>query len=185
MSTVSACPLWYPGMSVYKCTSFRCSVLFTLVNSYSNWSKQIFHKMNSSKMSCHVSKVAILSLWPTRSQEFNLSHPRLSLGVYLTVRPFWGEGTQVWWGWGWRGQDWTLPVPGWGWVSAAGIRELQWRRLGPVVSRACSAETCRTRGGGSPSLCAGRRSRSSEPHYIHCTFHWPYVHSSSNSVKQC
>lgn len=75
--------------------------------------------------------------------------------------------------WGWQ-RPWAGRGPGW-WRRRAVLAPGQPPRLrGPAGSG-------RTRGGASPSPCAGRRSRSTVLHCSRCTSRWPCAHSSSSS----
>lgn len=62
-----------------------------------------------------------------------------------------------------------------------------WRRRGCPEGHCCllavPAGLARRRGGASPSLCAGRRSHSSEPCCSRCMSHWLSARSSSSSVE--
>lgn len=115
-------------------------------------------------------------------RRFILSHPQVSLEVYLTWRPSWGMRWLDHWGWGRTVERWPPRFDrGCVWAAASCAPSM---KRGPVGSRACSLVTCHTHGGGSPNPCAGRRIRSTVPHYNHCMSHWPSYHSSSNSVNQ-
>lgn len=75
--------------------------------------------------------------------------------------------------WGWQ-RPWAGRGPGWQWhwaVQAPGRPPQPW---GPAGSG-------HTRGGASPSPCAGRRSHSNALHCSRCMSHWPCAHSSSSS----
>lgn len=87
---------------------------------------------------------------------------------------------------GTRGGRAPWSPPRWGWRRRLGAGRSPGRRRRAVLALGQwrprgLAGSGRTRGGASPSPCAGRRSRSSGPRCSHCTSRWPCARSSSSS----
>ena len=103
-----------------------------------------------------------------------MNESRSSLGLLKCAR----RGT--------RGGRAPWSPPRWGWRRRQGAGRSPGRRRRAVLALGQwrprgLAGSGRTRGGASPSPCAGRRSRSSGPRCSHCTSRWPCARSSSSS----